>query len=203
MTRDCTTTRLETLERETALERLRRYGIEEQKIYFIDLVPLIEMVWAEGRIGYDQLTFLYDFTKRHVKHINDVTGYAVLNKDDAIAFAKPLLAVHPDMTILKKIRECIVPVRLGEARNDYGDMIMSRIMSACRELLSRAMAEHPAGLHDLYCRNEIEMYLDITRTFSVYDGKVLYWALPTRGGSPAEEHPERRAAYVGNNTLPY
>lgn len=34
--------------REETIEKLRGYGIEGPLIYLIDIIPLIEMLWADG-----------------------------------------------------------------------------------------------------------------------------------------------------------
>jgi hypothetical protein len=69
---------------------------------------------------------------------------------------------------LKKIRGCIVPVRLGETRNDYGDMIMNRTIAGCRKIFSISVAKQTNELHLLCCSREIDKFLDIKRTFSIY-----------------------------------
>ena len=73
--------------REGALERLSRHGIEGKRVYLIDLIPLIEMIWAGGRVKAEKIDFLYNFIKRHINHINRLAGYVVLSMADAIVLA--------------------------------------------------------------------------------------------------------------------
>ena len=105
------------------MARLSRYGIEGKQIYLIDLIPLIEMIWAGGQAKAEKIDFLYNFIKRHINHINRLAGYVVLSMADAINFTGPYLTSRPNMALLKKLRECIIPVRIGEVNNDYGDII--------------------------------------------------------------------------------
>jgi hypothetical protein len=189
------------LARENALERLRRFGIEGKRIYLIDLVPLIEMIWAGGRISSETIEFLYKYAKSHIRHINAMAGYLLIKSTDAANFSAPYLASPPNMSTLKQIRECIVPVRLGETPNDYGDMIMNRIMAGCREILSISVAKHPNELHLICSSKEMDKYLDIKRTFSTYD--------PDSSDAPEKstfrrlevELPQRRATHVGSIAL--
>jgi hypothetical protein len=155
--------------RECALERLRRFGVEGKRIYLIDLIPLIEMIWAGGRIVSEPIELLYQYANRHLCHINAMAGYLLLTTTDATNLAAPYLTSRPDMAVIKRIRECIVPVRLGETRNDYGDMIMNRIMSACREILSMSVTKVHLELQHVHCSEEIDMYLDIMKTFRDYN----------------------------------
>ena len=154
--------------REGALARLSRYGIEGKRVYLIDLIPLIEMIWAGGQLQAEKIDFLYNFIKMHIDHINRLAGYMVLSMPDAINFAAPYLTSRPNMTYLKKLRDCIVPLRLGEGRNDYGDMIARRIVVACRNILSIALAKYPHALQNKCCSEERDMYTDIMETFGAY-----------------------------------
>ena len=154
--------------REDALFRLSLYGIEGKRVYLIDLIPLIEMIWAGGQLQPEKIDFLDHYIKQHNRHINQMAGYLVLSMADATQFTAPYLASHPNMANLIKIRECIMPVRLGETGNDYGDMIMRRIMSACLNLLSISLEQFPHDLQNEYCAEERGMYLDILDGFSTY-----------------------------------
>lgn len=154
--------------REGALERLSLYGIEGKRVYLMDLIPLIEMIWAGGQLQPEKIDFLDHCIKQHLRHINQMAGYLVLSMADATRFTAPYLASHPNMANLKKIRECIMPVRLGEIRNEYGDTIMRRIMSACLNLLSISLEQFPHDLQNKYCAEERGMYLDILDSFSAY-----------------------------------
>jgi hypothetical protein len=154
--------------REEALMRLGLFGIKGKRVYLIDLIPLIEMIRAGGQLQSEKIDYLDHYTKQHLRHINQMAGYLLLSMADATQFTAPYLIAHPDMTHLKKIRECITPVRLGETRNDYGDLIMRRILSACLDLLSISLAQYPDELRGEYCSEERSMYLDILESFGTH-----------------------------------
>lgn len=167
--------------REGALERLSRHGIEGKRVYLIDLIPLIEMIWAGGQVKAEKIDFLYNFIKRHINHINRLAGYVVLSMADAINFTGPYLNSRPNMALLKKLRECIIPVRIGVVRNDYGDIMARRIVAACLNILSITLAQYPHELQNTCCLEEREMYLDIMQTFGTYyfkeDKPISEWII--------------------------
>lgn len=154
--------------REDALIRLSLYGIKGKRVYLIDLIPLIEMIRAGGQLQPEKIDYLEHYIKKHLRHINQMAGYLVLSMADATQFTAPYLTAHPNMAHLKKIRECIAPVRFGETRNEYGDLIMGRILSACLNLLSISLAQYPDELHDEHCSGERGMYLDIMESFGTH-----------------------------------
>jgi hypothetical protein len=185
------------LVRESALERLRRYSIEGKRIYLIDLIPLIEMIWAgdRARVAPTQIEFFYRYANWHLGHINTMAGYLLLKSTDATNFTAPYLVSRPDMARLKKIRECIVPVRIGETRNDYGDMVINRIMSACREILSMSVAKYSREFQHIYRPREVDVYLDIMKSFQTYRSHLGNLADHSRWIEPFEvEVQERRAS---------
>ena len=59
---------------EEAIEELESYGITGAQIYLIDLIPLIEMIWADGKAQGAEISLLADFLKKHVEHINALAG---------------------------------------------------------------------------------------------------------------------------------
>ena len=63
---------------EEAIEELESYGITGAQIYLIDLIPLIEMIWADGKAQGSEISLLADFLKRHVEHINALAGSATI-----------------------------------------------------------------------------------------------------------------------------
>jgi len=36
--------------RDHIIEDLEKYGIKNEEIYLIDIIPLIEMIWADGMV---------------------------------------------------------------------------------------------------------------------------------------------------------
>jgi len=151
--------------REDELIRLSLYGIKGKRVYLIDLIPLIEMIRAGGQLQPEKIDYLDHYIEKHLRHINQMAGYLVLSMADATQFTAAYLTAHPNMAHLKEIRKCIAPVRFGETRNEYGDLIMRRILSACLNLLSISLAQFPRDYHNEYCSEERSMYLDIMESF--------------------------------------
>jgi hypothetical protein len=46
-----------------AIEELERFGITGAQIYLIDLIPLIEMIWADGKAQDAEVSILADYLK--------------------------------------------------------------------------------------------------------------------------------------------
>ncbi len=47
--------------REEAIEDLSRFGIKEPYTYLLDIIPLIEMIWADGEAHDSELAVLDEY----------------------------------------------------------------------------------------------------------------------------------------------
>ena len=55
--------------REHIIEDLEKYDIKNEEIYLIDIIPLIEMIWADGMVQKCEVDILYDYVKNSLKRI--------------------------------------------------------------------------------------------------------------------------------------
>ena len=67
-----------------AIAELEGFGITGAQIYLIDLIPLIEMIWADGKAQDSEVSILADYSKAHVKHINQLAGYEPLRQPGGV-----------------------------------------------------------------------------------------------------------------------
>jgi len=95
-----------------AVEELERFGITGAQIYLIDLIPLMEMIWADGKAQGAEISLLADYLKKHVDRINNLAGYPALDLEEAKAFVTKFLKTRPDPQLLAALRALIAPVSL-------------------------------------------------------------------------------------------
>ena len=77
----------------------------------------------------------------------------------------------------------------------YGDMVMNRIMSACRGILSMLVSKYPHEFQRIFRPREEDVYLDIMKSFQTYRSNLGNLADHSRWIEPFEgEVQERRAS---------
>jgi hypothetical protein len=54
--------------RSEVIEELRSYNIKGPEVYMIDIIPLIEMIWADGIVQKEEISLLYDFLEQQKEH---------------------------------------------------------------------------------------------------------------------------------------
>jgi hypothetical protein len=97
-----------------------------------------------------------------------MAGYRIISITDAIRFADRFLTSRPDPDHLRKIRQCIGPVRLSTREGNYAEKLAKRILSACMDIASSSVTEYPYKFQDRFSREEKLLFMDILETFHEY-----------------------------------
>lgn len=133
------------LTRAEALHRLARFGIRGAEAYLVDLVPLIEMIWADGDAQPEEVEELLGYVHRHVRRLNDVAGYTMLKEADARAFVQRFLRERPDPELLAELRALVAPLRLSSSNEADNEAVRSCLLSSCLHIAARSAP--PGGGH--------------------------------------------------------
>ena len=133
----------ETIHREQALEQLRRHGIDGAEVYLIDIIPLIEMTWADGMVQIDEILVLDEYLRRHLDHLNRLAGYEIITPDAAYAFLRRFLEYRPDPALLRTLRELIPSVRLTTSDPETNKALRESMLSACLDIAASTSVSYP------------------------------------------------------------
>ena len=72
--------------RKQAIEDLSMFGIKEPQAYLVDIIPLVEVIWAEGEVQESELPILDEYLHERVRQINEMAGYAAIDFQEAQTF---------------------------------------------------------------------------------------------------------------------
>ena len=154
------------LSHEDVMEQLEGYGITGAQVYLIDLIPLIEMIWADGKAQDAEISLLADYLKKHVKHINELAGYKALSMKEAKAFITRFLRKRPDPQLMSTLRSFIAPVRLNSSDREKSEQLKESLMAACLDIAASSVAEYPYGLSDRFTPEEKRCFFEILQSLS-------------------------------------
>lgn len=157
------------MSRHEALAKLASFGIEGSDVYLIDTMPLLEMIWADGRVQPEELTILDAFLRTHVKNVNELAGEEALTFEQAREFARRFLDQQPDPALLALLRR-IVPLVTSTNEGDVMSVHRRRAMlDFCLDIGAACVAEYPHGDRERFCREEKELFESIFETLSAPD----------------------------------
>jgi hypothetical protein len=149
-----------------AIAELETFGITGAQIYLIDLIPLIEMIWADGKAQDAEVSILADYLKTHVKHINELAGYEALSLAAAKKFVKRFLASRPDPQLLASLRSLIAPVRLAGSNTEVRKELKASMLAACLDIAASSVKEYPFGLNERFNKEEKRCFFEILESLS-------------------------------------
>lgn len=149
-----------------AIEELERFGITGAQIYLIDLIPLIEMIWADGKAQGAEISLLADYLKKHVDRINNLAGYPALDLEEAKAFVTKFLKHRPDPQLLAALRALIAPLRLQSSDPVACDQLKESLLAACLDIASSSVTQYPYGLHDRFTPQEKRCFFEILQSLA-------------------------------------
>ena len=147
--------------RADAVAELRRFGIRGANVYLIDLIPLIEMIWADGEVQSAELSHLETFVRRHVERVNAMANQQVLTYPAAYQFLSRYLEERPDPELMKTLRSFVAPVRLSTSDPDYNDDTRRCLLGACVDIAASAAIESPLETGERFDADEKRTYFEI------------------------------------------
>ncbi len=147
--------------RREALEKLRAYDIEGPFVYLIDLIPLIEMIWADEKAQDSEIAILEDYLVSHTEHINTLSGYKLLDLSSARQFVSKFLKKRPDPELLRVLRSFIAPVRLSGSDPEMVKQLKQSLLAACIDIASSSVLKYPYGLKERFNCDEKKCLFEI------------------------------------------
>jgi len=142
-----------------ALEQLEKYGIKGKDIYFIDIIPLIEMVWADGHNQDAELAIIEHFFYDYIEHLNKSCGYKAFSQEDAQKFLSRFFKKRPEPELLKTLRELVFKAKDYSLQKNKE--IRDSLLARCLDIAASSTTEYPYGLFDRFNLNEKKCYFEI------------------------------------------
>jgi len=146
---------------------LKKYGIEGKYFYLLDVIPLIELAWADGKIQKMELNLIKKFIEKHILNINNAAGSNILTFKDGYDFIEKFTKERPNPQLMKILRSMIVPLRLKSKNpeKDYNQKI--NIIKFCLDIGSCCVKNYPYGERDRFDEDEKNVFIEIVKTLGV------------------------------------
>jgi hypothetical protein len=146
-----------------AIEDLNMFGIKEPQVYLVDIVPLVEMIWADGEVLEGELVILNEYLHKRGQQINEMAGYKIMDFEDAQAFANRFIKQKPQPDFLRMLRSLVGPIILSSSDSHNRDPLLRLMIEACIDIAANAVRTYPYGLHDRSIRRKRNVFLRSSR----------------------------------------
>ncbi len=146
---------------------LKKYGLDGKYFYLLDVIPLIEVAWADGKIQNQEMKLLRMFIEKHIKNINSIVGENILTFNDGYDFLERFTKERPSPEILKILRAMVVSLRLKSQnpKKDYEQKV--NIIKFCLDIGSCCVSHYPYGDRDRFSEKEKEIFIEIVKAMGL------------------------------------
>ena len=146
-----------------AVERLRQFGIMNEKMYLINLILLVEMMWADGQAQKGEREILENYLEKHIANVNKRAGCKVLQVQDARDFVKPHIDKRPNPETIKSLRELVKPISFPVPGNEK---LKDELLHVCMDMAAISITEYPYGSDERFNREEKLCFFEILQALS-------------------------------------
>ncbi|NOQ63227.1 MAG: hypothetical protein GQ582_01790 [Methyloprofundus sp.] len=150
------------MDRQLLFEQLaREFDLKPVDFYFLDLIPLIEVMWMDGKNQKGELKILYQFVLEHIAYIDQAAGTQILTVEDANDFLDRFAHNKPPQKLLTELHN-IVTQDKGVAEQRKMD-----ILEYCLDISAACVTKYPYGIRDRVQRDEKEFLLKLFAEFNI------------------------------------
>ncbi|GAB4265486.1 MAG: hypothetical protein Kow0065_16300 [Methylomicrobium sp.] len=138
----------------------REFDLKEADFYFLDLIPLIEVIWADGQNQDSELALLYRFTTEHIAELDRTEGVPFITVDDANDFLDRFAHRRPPVALLNRLRELFVETATGKRGADR-----QAILNYCLDIAAACTTRYPFALRERVADSEKRLLCELFKAF--------------------------------------
>ena len=120
-------------------------NLPASSIYLLELVPLIEMIWADGKNQTHEVNILQQFTIKHLANLSEeAEGLEVVSVDEANLFIDHLLSERPSKQLMADLKGLAI-----ERMRQRGDPVKNKlVIDYCMDIAAACVSQYPYQPND-------------------------------------------------------
>lgn len=150
------------MDRQQLFEQLaREFDLKPADFYFLDLIPLIEVMWLDGKNQASELKILYQFVLEHIAYVDQAAGAQVLTVEDANDFLDRFAHNKPPQALLTELHNLVTQEK-GIAEQRKMD-----ILHYCLDISAACVIHYPYGMRERIQRDEKAFLIKLFTEFNI------------------------------------
>lgn len=143
---------MEAVARAEALARLQQdFGIRGAQIYLLDVIPLVDMLWADGKCQQAEWVLISKYLREHVQWLRaQADGEDVISEADVDAFVRRFVEHRPPASLLNAVWELAYEHKLAPAATGSDAVQRQKVLDYCVDIGAAAVAAYPYGPHERF-----------------------------------------------------
>lgn len=140
----------------------REFNLKEADFYFLELIPLIEMIWADGHNQANELSLLYKFTIEHIAALDRSSGFPFASIEDANDFLDRFTQQRPSRQLLEKLSELVARSAIADESNRH-----QTVLNYCMDIAAACTVRYPFGPQERIIESEKALLNKLFSAFNV------------------------------------
>lgn len=129
------------------LKRLHdEFQLPAESIYLLHLVPLIEVMWADGRSQRAERTLIHEYSMTLQRTWAQKAGKEVISDQVVQDFFKRFLNQQPPAEELQRLRALLLELPHSETAEPA--LRLDTVLDLCLDVAACAVPHYPYGLHE-------------------------------------------------------
>jgi len=140
---------------------LRQLGISSDEVDLLELMPLVEMIWADGHAADAELCLLDSYIEELTARINAADRDRPVDVSQVESFVLPFLEQQPRRDLLQTLRNIGLQRLLQQPD---ADARKQRLLAACLDIGSAAVKHYPYPMGERFSSEEKQTFFEILHT---------------------------------------
>lgn len=135
-----------------------RNKLPVSSVYLLELLPLIEMIWADGKNQAHEVNILQQFTIKHLANLSEeAEGLEVVSVDEANKFIDHFLSTRPSSQLIADLKSLAV-----ERMRERGDREKNKlVIDYCMDIAAACVSQYPYQASERIREEEKALLRDI------------------------------------------
>ncbi len=143
----------------------KEFNLKDSDFFFLDLIPLIAMIWADGMNQEGELKILYKFIIEHIANLDQVTESPVISIEDANNFLDRFAHRQPDPRLLDELMQLFL------SKNQQN---RQTIFDYCLDIAAACTTHYPFGPQERVIKNEKSLLEKLFRELSISPDQPIF-----------------------------
>lgn len=143
---------------------LQRHQLHPKTVYLLELIPLIEIIWADGMNQEQEISILQDFTVRHLANLSHAAdGLEVISVEEANSFIDHFMSQRPSKELLSDLKG----LAMEKLEANLSSTTRDQIIAYCMDIAAACVTEYPYSASERVQAQEKAIIAELIKTLGI------------------------------------
>jgi len=151
-----------------------QFGITGNQVYLLDLIPLAEMLWVDGKNQSEEVNLVYEFAIKHIAELSrHAEGEELLSEAEINDFMQRFVHARPSRELLSTLRKLANSFIFQHQDEQHNAQQKQRIIDFCIDIASAAVTQYPYDRHNRFIEEEKQLLTELMQTLNINSDSEL------------------------------